>query len=328
MSRSPRLALALSAALAATALSPATADADGLPVPFDAADGAGVTSLDGSARYATVTAGNSTVAIRIDPDGGEIERTLGLEGAFGVPLVAYDGTPSGLSGDRETLALIRPRTSFPRKQTTFAILDAERLRVRDELTLPGDFSFDALSPNGRTLYLIEYPDPRDPTAYEVRAYDLERGRLLAEPIVDPDEPQEEMAGFPQTRAVSPDGRWAYTLYARADRKEPPFVHALDTEGRAAVCIDLDLLQGRNVGRLDLAPSPDGAELAVLDGETAVASIDLETFEVTDPQALARTETSGGTDEADALPWLALGGGIGLSALAVLALGRRQREPAP
>ena len=91
------------------------------------------------------------------------------------------------------------------------------------------------------MYLIHYPQPRDPTAYEVRAYDLRRGGLLHDPIVDPDEPGEEMAGWPQTRSLSPDGRWAYTLYLPAQRDHLPFIHALDTERGTAVCIDLDAL---------------------------------------------------------------------------------------
>ena len=327
MSRRLRLATGRCAAIGSLAAIAPGAHADGLPVPFDSADGAGVTSLEGDSHFATVRATGSTLALRIDAEGGEIERTLELDGAFGVPLVAYDGTPSGLSGDAETLALIRPRSSFPRERTTFSILDAERLRLREKVTLPGDFSFDALSPDGRTMYLIEYPDPRNPAAYEVRAYDLERGRLLPEPIVDPEESAEEMAGFPQTRAVSPDGRWAYTLYARAGGDEPPFVHALDTVGRTAVCIDLDLLDPRRVQRLELVPSADGSNLAVADRQETVASIDLETFDVSDPAALAREDGSGEAGETEILPWLALGGGIGLSALAVLALGRGRREDA-
>ena len=322
-----RSAVSAGLAIAVSLTFAATAAADGLPVPFDAADNAGVTLPDHPYSYATAGAGGDTAVIQTSRDTGEIKTSTELRGTYGVPLVAYDGTPSGLSGDGETLVLIKPRTRFPRAETSFAVLATERMRVVDEIVLEGDFSFDALSPDGETMYLIRYSDPRDPTQYEVRAYDLERGRLLPEPIVDPNESNEEMAGFPQTRAVGPGGRWAYTLYARAERHHPPFVHALDTERGTAVCIDLDLLEGRNVGRLDLAPSADGSELTLLDGETAVASIDLKTFEVADPQALARSDASGDTDEADALPWLALGGGVGLTVLAVLALGRRQREPA-
>jgi hypothetical protein len=67
-----------------------------------------------------------------------------------LPLVAYDATPSGRSANGRTLALIEPRRRFPRTSTTFALFDPERLRLRDRLTLEGNFSFDALSPDGRT----------------------------------------------------------------------------------------------------------------------------------------------------------------------------------
>jgi len=70
----------------------------------------------------------------------------------------------------------------------------------------------ALSPDGATLYLIQYTSRRDPTRYEVRAYDLPRDRLRPGAIVDPREPDERMRGFPITRSTSRDGRWAYTLY--------------------------------------------------------------------------------------------------------------------
>ena len=50
----------------------------------------------------------------------------------------------------------------------------------DLITLQGDFSFDALSPDGRLLYLVQYLSPRDPTRYLVRLYDLERGSAAPE----------------------------------------------------------------------------------------------------------------------------------------------------
>ena len=110
------------------------------------------------------------------------------------------------------------------------------------VALRGDFSFDALSPDGRLLYLIHYLSRRDPTRYEVRAYDVPAGRLLPAPIVDPREADERMRGLPITRVASADGRWHYTLYDGAGSH--PFIHALDTVGRTAVCIDLDGIAGR------------------------------------------------------------------------------------
>ena len=68
--------------------------------------------------------------------------------------------------------LINPRTRFPRANTTLAVVDAERMRLRRQIRLRGDFSFDAISPDGRLLYLIEYLSKRDFTDYAVRAYDM------------------------------------------------------------------------------------------------------------------------------------------------------------
>ena len=42
-----------------------------------------------------------------------------------------------------------------------------------------------------------------------------------------------------TRTTSADGRWVYTLYSPA--KDVPFIHALDTTGRTAACIDLPMV---------------------------------------------------------------------------------------
>jgi hypothetical protein len=292
---------------------PATAAADGLPVAFDAADNAGIASLDGELSYATAAAGGDTAVLKIARGTGEIQRSTSLSGDFGVPLVAYDGTPSGLSADGQTLVLIRPRTTFPREQTRFAVLDAERLKLRDQVVLDGDFSFDALSPDGRILYVIRYPEPRNPTAYEVRAYDLERDRLLSEPIVDPRDPDEQMAGTAQTRAVGPGGRWAYTLYGPAHHHHPPFVHALDTKTGEALCIDLDViadLPGRLLASLVLQPDPTGSQLTVVSRGEPVAAIDLETFEVSEPQEAAASAS--GADSSDAgsgLAWAAIAIGI-------------------
>ena len=58
--------------------------------------------------------------------------------------------------------------------------------------------------------------------------------------MDPDEPDEQMIGAPLSRGVtSADGRWEFTLY---DNPEEPFIHALDTRGKSAECIDLPQLK--------------------------------------------------------------------------------------
>jgi hypothetical protein len=235
-------ALTLGAALVALGAFASTASADGLPVLGMDVGGQGVTVPASPVRYVTLRTGQETVVARTAADGGRVLRFTQIRGNFTIPAVAYDGSSSGLAADGSTLALIEPRLSFPRARTAFVVLDAKRLRLRKAINLRGDFSFDAISRDGRTLFFIEYVSPRDPTRYNVRAYDVLSGRLLAKPVVDPHEGQDAMRGSPLTRTTSPDGRWAYTLYDGAGNT--PFVHALDTSKREARCIDLPMLAGR------------------------------------------------------------------------------------
>ena len=260
--------------LVAAGILAGAARADGLPVLGVDVGTDGVVA--GGVRYVALPAPHRTLVAQIATSDGRVIRFRYLRTRFTVPAVAYDGSADGLSADGKTLVLIRPRARFPRQTTQFAVLDARNLRIRATVLLRGDFSFDAISPDGRTVFLIHYLSPDDPSVYEVRAYSLARTELLREPIVDPYERGEEMRGNPITRAASLDGRWAYTLYDGADAK--PFVHALDTVGRTARCIDLDLIAGRrDLNRLRFRLI--GAVLAVTAAGETVARIDTRTFAV-------------------------------------------------
>ena len=221
----------------ALAVPAAPAAADGLPLPVeDSPDG--VLSDDGTSRYLSVTLAGRTAILAQQARTGAVTSRAELRGRYGIPLVAYDSTAGGIAHDGRTLVLIRPRAGFPRKTTTFAIFRTKPyLRLRQTVRLRGDFSYDALSPDGRSLFLINYLSATDPTRYRVRVYDLARNRLDPKPIVDPREPPDEMNGLPVTRVTSADGRWAYTLYDGNGKH--PFIHALDTRDRRAVCIDLE-----------------------------------------------------------------------------------------
>ena len=301
-----------------------TARGDGLPVPFDASQ-TGVATSAGGARYHAVEAADGTVVMSLGSD-GRILRSRFIAGDWGIPAVAYDGTSSGLSEDGQTLVLINPRDRFPRAETPLLVFDAQRLRIDDRITLAGDFSFDAISPDGRSIYLIHYLSRRDPTQYEVRSYDLERGRLDPQPIVDPNEEGDDMYGLPMTRATSPDGRWAYTLY---DGAEHPFIHALDTERGAAVCIDLDpgSVSPRRLFRMSLDPSSDGSTLTVRDPkEGPVAIVDTNSFEVSVPP-VEPADADAGSNDSGGAPWLAIAVGallVGGLAGAAVRLRRSRR----
>jgi hypothetical protein len=256
----------LLAAAAAALVLAAGASADGLPVLGLEDMGTQGVAGDG-VRYLALPAQKATLLLRVTLPDGRIDAFSYLpKPYYTIPAVAYDGTTDGLSADGRTLVLIQPRARFPRAVTRLLLLEAKRLRIRETIELRGDYSFDALSPDGSTLFLIHYLSARDPNRYEVRAYDLRRGRLLPDPIVDPNEGGEEMRGAPITRATSPDGRWAYTLYDGAGAH--PFVHALDTVQRTARCIDLHELAGRNdLGNLRL--SLEGETLSVTDASGTV-----------------------------------------------------------
>ena len=312
--------------IALFALLPTAAAADGLPaVGIDARP---LSAPGGDTEFVTESGKHATRLIEQARYGGAM-RERRLAGTFSLPAVAYDGSPAGVSADGRTLVLISPRTRYPRRRTTFAVIDARSLRVRGHIGLKGDFSFDAISPDGRLMYLVQY-NPREFGEYDVRAYDIRTRHLLAKPIVDPREPDEEMYGVPVTRATSADGRWAYTLY---DSKEHPFVHALDTSGRTAACIDLDDVRKAWGATLELrGPSdPGGPRLDVVGrGERILASIDTRSNRVTEPPAAARAVDrageEGAADDAGS-SWLPVAAPIAGLLLLVAAFRRGRLAPA-
>jgi hypothetical protein len=306
----------------------AGARADGLPVLGVDVGGAGVAAQSGDARYVTLPAGPNTIVAHVDPAGGRVLASRLVRGVFTIPAVAYDGSASGLTADGRTLVLIQPRVSFPRAQTPLLVIDTRQLRPRKVIRLRGDFSFDAISPRGSLLYLIQYLTPTDPTRYLVRAYDLGADRLLATPVSDPRESGRKMRGRPLTRASSANGRWAYTLYEGAGKT--PFVHALDTSSRRAHCIDLEMLAGTNLSGLHLRLNRAAGTLTVTNNRRPVAIVDTRTFQAHAPASVPGTSRQGAGSDGKTIPWTLL---WVLSVTALAALGallltlRRHRRSA-
>lgn len=323
MGRTCRTAISIALAAVASAIAPATSSGDGLPVPGGVdTTGRGVLSPDGAHRYLAISRREATVVERIDTADGSLLRSAWIDGSFAVPGVTVEGETAGLSHDGSALVLIRPRIGFPQRRTGMALLDPESLRVRRTIELEGDFSFDAISPDGDTAYLIEYPDPKDPTAYRLRALDLDSGQLVPGAILPQDDPGEEMRGFPLARATGLDGRWEYTLYDggniyRYGRGEPgtPFVHAIDTMAGRTLCIDLDWLAPGRLSRIDLELSADGGAVEVVDSRDGVTgTIDTATGEARQivASAPASAESPAAGDDAGVS---LLGIAVGLGALA-------------
>ncbi len=236
-----RLSLCLAVAVAALVTAPA-ALADG-PL-FVTQGGAGVTTRDGAFRYVAVPDGTSgTLLEKIEVSSGQVYWWMRLEGSWGIPAVGSGTvTGQGLSGDGRTLVLAS--TSGPyASPSRFLVVALRRARVLETIALDGAFSFDALSPRASRMYLIQYSSSGDLSHYVVRGYDLRTRRLMPGRIADRTEKEETMAGYAMTRTTSADGRWVYTLYQKPSGE--PFVHALDTVGAAAYCIDLPSLSANS-----------------------------------------------------------------------------------
>jgi hypothetical protein len=294
------------------------ARADGLPVLGVDVGNSGVVTADG-ARYVTMASGGQTVVARVAQRGSGVLMWRAFPGTFTIPAVAYDGSAGGLSADGKTLALIEPRQSFPRAQTRFLIL-RRGLALRGLVSLKGDFSFDAISPNGDWLYLIHYTSPQDPTRYLVQGYDLRSWRLSASPIIDPAAPGDKMRGNPLTRTMSSDGRWAYTLYDGGGAT--PFVHALDTVARSAHCIDLDSLSSRSdLSKVRLAVAGGGDRLEIRGGPRGTINVDLRTFRVRNGDGSVLGALQG-------MRFLLVAGCVLLAATILVLVERRRRRRTP
>jgi hypothetical protein len=274
----PLLALVIALALA-SAVAAVAAKGDGSPYTPGLVQGAdGVVSPDHTIRFVTLATPKSTVVAAIRVRTGRVARSNVLRGFYGVPIVAWDNSTGGVSADGRTLVL-GSYGPLPGDAgvTRFAVIDTKTLRKSRLLALRGSWAYDAISPDGSRMFLIEYLAAGQNPHYRVRSLDVRTARLDAEAIVDRREDEVLMRGQPVTRVASSDGRWAYTLYARP--KHGPFVHALDTVRGEAYCVDLPArLRQLEQMALRLRMRADGA-LEVRSRHARIALVDTKTLEL-------------------------------------------------
>lgn len=191
------------------------------------------TASNGVGEY-TANVHGATTAV------GNGSRTITLIGKWGLPRVTMDNGVGGLGADGKLLVLAQDAVAHQdgrlSTSSSFAVLATTPLHLRTTVRVPGDFGFDALSPHGRFLYLIQHVSQENLFQYRVRAYDLQARKLLPRVIADKRQRDWNMNGYPVARATTHDGRFVYTLYSNADNY--PFVHALDTVRRTAVCVGI------------------------------------------------------------------------------------------
>ncbi len=185
--------------------------------------------------------GGSTIQV---VDDGEVNRWRSFQRVYGVPVAAYDGSSTtGLSADEQTLVLSEVSNDYPPKRSRMIVLNPFDLRPRSRLNLPGAYTVHALSPDGRFIYLIRYPEPiRDIDRHELTVYDVENP--------GPPELIERAVGTPLSRAT--DDRRVYTLYGPNE----PFIRVLDTEKRTVRRVPLPGLRPADVTSMRLALDGD------------------------------------------------------------------------
>jgi hypothetical protein len=175
------------------------------------------------------------------------------------------------------------------RATRVRVIDTRAWRPVDTVQLAGRFEVDAVSADGRALFLIQHLTEEN---YLVWLYDRQTGRLSQPGDSQPKARPEVMTGYAWGGVASRDGRWLLTLYLNTQRSVA-FVHALDVKHRRPLCIDLPSGNGRIKALEDysLALSPNGRTLLAPNPALGVvAEVDLGKLRVVRTGELA----AGGT----------------------------------
>jgi hypothetical protein len=202
------------------------------PGPIAVQGGSGLATGDGSLHFVATNVASGTRIDAIAADGGTAtSRTI--PGQYGMVQLTPSGTMGGLFHDGSAFVV---QSIGLNATSSFVVLSTKDLAVRDTINLKGVFGFDALSPDGSRLYLIQHTSTQDIEHYIVRSYDLATNTLLRGRVADKKQRSWVMQGWAVDRAATSEGRWAYTLYANPGGF--PFIHALDTVRGVAHCIGL------------------------------------------------------------------------------------------
>lgn len=180
----------------------------------------------------TRTDGDQTLldVVTVQPD--LPARTRAIDGLWRLPLLGRDALPVGVSADRSTVVLVEDGAGLQDTVSRFAVSTlGEATRV---IELEGDYEFDALSPDGAILYVIEHLTGPPVGHYQVRAVDVATGSLRDEIIADKRNLEAAMGGYPITQLRHEDGV-VFTLYRGTDHT---FIHALNSREAWAICLGL------------------------------------------------------------------------------------------
>ena len=255
-----------------------------------------VSSPDGSVYY-TLEGASPTRLRWTDAKTGHPMTQLTLPGAYAFASEASPA-PTGFSPNGRWLVLVGDVGAT----SSFAIVDTSLVRLAAFAKVPGSFSYDAISDDGSSLYLIErmtpdaarqLPGVNPQYGYRVRVYDVPAAFLSETLVVDVKLAAETnsnnaetridgiMTGIYQSSVPSRDGRWNFSFYYNPNRG--PFIHVLHLDSRSAFCIlDLPIVSGGYEKRLgwSLALTSSGKTLYAVNGPLGLVSvIDATTLKV-------------------------------------------------
>ena len=244
---------------------------------IDTASGRTVVTLPGGAatpdwrRYWTTEttdaisgagAGPRTTLRELDPATGTELRTLVVDGRWAMPS-SYGAAPSGFSIDGSWLVLAAPQASAGGvTKSAFAVIDTVRATIARTVVATGDLTFDAISADGRNLYVVEHLGA--PAQYRVRVAGGGGTALSVAPIVDIKVAAPQMNGIYHSSVALPGGTWNYGLYFSPTKGA--FIHALNASQLYAQCI-LDVPDGGPGVRpaWSMLLSPVGGHLYLVNG---------------------------------------------------------------
>jgi len=207
----------------------------------------GLRSADGRSFLAVRREGARTLLTRYALPSGRVAARGSVAGRHALAALAANGTRAVLADARTVPGLTR-----------LTILGTSRWTVQRRVELRGSFGVEALSPDGRRLFLIRYGGG----GYNLRVYDLRTGELAFTPLAEGAAGFEKMVGAAWTSVATRDGRWLLTLFIKPDGGG--FVHALDLRSAVGHCLDLPagFVDAKTIRTASLALSPDERRLYV------------------------------------------------------------------
>jgi DNA-binding beta-propeller fold protein YncE len=224
----------------------------------------GTPAPDWSRLYSTEWLVNSAARLLVtDPQNGQAVATTTIARGFDLPMLS-EAVASGISPNGKWLTLARQTNAGANFHSEFSIGPSDLSQPFTNIGLDGNFEFDAISNDGKSLYLIQRLD--DQGKYQVRLYNVGVG-LSTALIIDKREPNEPMYGIRGDSVATADGSYQLTVYARDGG---PFIHALPLGLGFAWCVDLpDGAPGDMESQFhwSLALSHDGSTLYAVNGAT-------------------------------------------------------------